>query len=284
MGSVGNGWPRGGGEIGVAGILCAALDVTDQVSAKRGEETALEELRVKSEALAVVNRAGAAITAEPSVERLTQIVVDAGVTLTGAEFGAFFYNVDDGEGGSYMLYALSGVDRKNFEKFPMPRNTKVFAPTFDGEGVVRSDDILLDPRYGQNAPHTGMPKGHLPVRSYLAVPVKSRDGSVIGGLFFGHGQPGRFSQAAESSLVSLAGQSAVAIDNIRLFVLPKSKSTSAAAWKISCGNSMKCSRSASRPRLPSVSRPKQHSSNRRRWNQSASLPAASPMISTICCK
>ncbi|WP_062945091.1 response regulator (plasmid) [Rhizobium leguminosarum] len=201
----------------VAGILCAALDVTDQVSAKRGEETALEELRAKSEALAVVNQAGAAITAEPSVERLTQIVVDAGVTLTGAEFGAFFYNVDDGERGSYMLYALAGVDRKNFEKFPMPRNTRVFAPTFNGEGIVRSDDILLDPRYGQNSPHAGMPKGHLPVRSYLAVPVKSRDGSVIGGLFFGHGQPSRFSEAAEASLVSLAGQSAVAIDNIRLF-------------------------------------------------------------------
>ncbi|MBY5324006.1 response regulator [Rhizobium johnstonii] len=201
----------------VAGILCAALDVTDQVSAKRGEQRALEELRAKSEALAVVNRAGAAITAELSVERLTQIVVDAGVTLTGAEFGAFFYNVDDGEGGSYMLYALAGVDRKAFEKFPMPRNTKVFAPTFNGEGILRSDDILLDPRYGQNAPHAGMPKGHLPVRSYLAVPVKSRDGSVIGGLFFGHGQPGRFSEAAEASLVSLAGQSAVAIDNIRLF-------------------------------------------------------------------
>ncbi len=201
----------------IAGILCATLDVTDQVAAKRGEKLALEELRAKSEALAVVNRAGAAITVEPDVERLTQIVVDAGVTLTGAEFGAFFYNVDDGGGGSYMLYALSGVDRRNFEKFPMPRNTKVFAPTFDGEGIVRSDDILLDPRYGQSAPHFGMPKGHLPVRSYLAVPVKSRDGSVIGGLFFGHAEPGRFSQAAEASLVSLAGQSAVAIDNIRLF-------------------------------------------------------------------
>ena len=201
----------------IAGILCAAMEVTDQVSAKRGEQTALEELREKSETLAVINRAGAAITAELNVDRLTQIAVDAGVALTGAEFGAFFYNVDDGEGGSYMLYALSGVDRKNFDKFPMPRNTKVFAPTFNGDGVVRSDDILLDPRYGQNTPHSGMPKGHLPVRSYLAVPVKSRDGSVIGGLFFGHGQPGRFSDAAEASLISLAGQSAVAIDNARLF-------------------------------------------------------------------
>jgi signal transduction histidine kinase/DNA-binding response OmpR family regulator len=200
----------------IAGILCTAMEVTSQVSAKRGERTALEELRSKSEALSIVNAAGASITAELNVDRLTQIAVDAGVALTGADFGAFFYNVDDGEGGSYMLYALSGVDRKNFDKFPMPRNTKVFAPTFGGEGVVRSDDILLDARYGQNPPNAGMPKGHLPVRSYLAVPVKSRDGTVIGGLFFGHAQPGRFTNKTEASLVSLAGQAAVAIDNARL--------------------------------------------------------------------
>ncbi|MBB3406990.1 hypothetical protein FHT87_000890 [Rhizobium sp. BK316] len=200
----------------VAGILCATMEVTDQVLAKRRERAALDESREKSATLAVVNRAGAAITAELNVDRLTQIAVDAGVALAGAEFGAFFYNVDDGEGGSYMLYALSGVDRKHFDRFPMPRNTKVFVPTFNGEGVVRSDDILLDPRYGHNKPHSGMPKGHLPVRSYLAVPVKSRDGSVIGGLFFGHSEPARFSEAAEASLVSLAGQSAVAIDNARL--------------------------------------------------------------------
>ncbi|PKA42194.1 response regulator (plasmid) [Rhizobium sullae] len=200
----------------IAGLLCATMEVSAQVIAKRRERHALEELRLKSEALSIVNAAGAAITAELNVDRLTKIAVDAGVALTGAEFGAFFYNVDDGEGGSYMLYALSGVDRKNFDKFPMPRNTKVFAPTFSGECVVRSDDILLDPRYGQNAPYSGMPMGHLPVRSYLAVPVKSRSGAVIGGLFFGHAQPGRFTDAAQASLVSLAGQAAVAIDNARL--------------------------------------------------------------------
>jgi hypothetical protein len=29
-----------------------------------------------------------------------------------------------------------------FSKFPMPRNTEVFGPTFNGEGIVRSDDIM----------------------------------------------------------------------------------------------------------------------------------------------
>ena len=70
-----------------------------------------------------------------------------------------------------MLYTLSGADRSDFEHFGMPRATAVFKPTFDGDGVIRSDDILADPRYGQNAPHKGMPEGHLPVRSYLSVPV-----------------------------------------------------------------------------------------------------------------
>ena len=70
----------------------------------------------------------------------------------GAEFGAFFYNVINDVGESYMLYTLSGAPIEAFSKFPMPRNTEVFAPTFGGAGIVRSDDITKDSRYGKNAP------------------------------------------------------------------------------------------------------------------------------------
>ena len=67
------------------------------------------------------------------------------------------------------------------------------------------------------APHHGMPKGHLPVRSYLAVPVRSRSGEVIGGLFFGHPQPGVFTERAERLIVGVAAQAGIAIDNARLY-------------------------------------------------------------------
>ena len=50
----------------------------------------------------------------------------------------------------------------HFDGFGMPRATAVFAPTFRGEGVIRSDDILTDARYGKNAPHKGMPEGTCP--------------------------------------------------------------------------------------------------------------------------
>ncbi len=62
-----------------------------------------------------------------------------------------------------------------------------------------------------------MPRGHLPVRSYLAVPVKSRSGEVIGGLFFGHPEPDVFTERAERLVVGMAAQAAVAIDNARLY-------------------------------------------------------------------
>ena len=77
--------------------------------------------------------------------------------------------------------------------------------------------LTADPRYGHNAPHHGMPKGHLPVRSYLAAPVTSRTGEVLGGLFFGHPEPGRFTDRAERIATGIAVQAAAAIDNARLY-------------------------------------------------------------------
>ncbi len=193
-----------------SGIFVQGHDVTEA----RLTENAI---RNESRKLQVLNESGAAIAAELDVGRIVQIVTDACTELVGAQFGAFFYNVINEKGESYMLYALSGVPREAFSSFPMPRNTAVFEPTFMGQGVVRSDDIFQDPRYGKNSPHSGMPKGHLPVRSYLAVPVTSRAGEVIGGLFFGHAQPGRFVIEHEELLIGIAGQAATAIDNGRLF-------------------------------------------------------------------
>jgi signal transduction histidine kinase len=93
----------------------------------------------------------------------------------------------------------------------------VFAPTFSGQGVLRLDDVTKDARYGHNPPHHGMPAGHLPVLSYLAVPVVSRSGEVLGGLFFGHPEAGVFQERHERLVVGLAAQAAIAIDNARLF-------------------------------------------------------------------
>ncbi len=217
-----------------AGTICCyfrtkhELSAEDLGAAKAFASIASNALSVsKLDRLAEVARI---VSGELDLEKLVQGITDAATELTGAHFGAFFYNVTDDKGESYMLYTISGVPREEFSKFPMPRNTAIFAPTFAGAGTVRSANIQKDPRYGHNAPHHGMPAGHLPVVSYLAVPVVTRDGNVLGGLFFGHQDEGIFSDAEERIAEALAAQAAVAIDNARLYrALREDRARSAAS-------------------------------------------------------
>jgi PAS domain S-box-containing protein len=190
--------------------------VSTQVAAgiSNAQARSEERRRLEAETLHEVARD---IASELDLEEVVQKVTDAGTRLTGARFGAFFYNVTDADGNSYQLYTLSGAPREAFEKFGMPRATPVFKPTFVGEGTVRVDDITQDSRYGRMSPYHGMPSGHLPVKSYLAVPVMSRDGGVIGGLFFGHPDAAVFDARAERNALGIAAQAAIAIDNANLF-------------------------------------------------------------------
>ncbi|MFB0493899.1 PAS domain S-box-containing protein [Mucilaginibacter sp. OAE612] len=196
------------------GTIIGASKIARDITAAKKAETAIRHQAAK---LKILNTIGKAISEKLDTESILQKVTDATTQITGAAFGAFFYNTINQDGEAYMLYSLSGAPKEAFENFGVPRNTAVFHRTFSGEGVLRVDDITKDPRYGQNAPHFGMPEGHLPVVSYLAVPVISSSGNVIGGLFFGHPEAGVFLQEHEDFVVSLASQAAVALDNSRLF-------------------------------------------------------------------
>lgn len=200
-------------------------DITARKTAEsERNELLLREREAVAEARMLSDVAGT-ITAELDLQKLVQQVTDIATMATGAEFGAFFYNVLNEKGESYVLYSLSGAPREAFEKFGLPRNTPVFEPTFRGTSVVRSDNIMQDPRYGQVAPHHGMPRGHLPVCSYLAAPVISRSGEVLGGLFFGHPDVGVFTERSERLAVGIARHAAIAIDNARLYAQRKEAET-----------------------------------------------------------
>jgi len=203
-------------------LQSAALqNAARMIMARQRAEQERDRARAEAEAaradLEALNKVAGALAAELDVERIVQTVTDAATSRTGAQFGAFFYNVVDKQGEKLMLYTLSGAPREAFENFGHPRPTPIFAPTFYGTGIMRSDDITKDPRYGQMGPYHGMPPGHLPVRSYLAVPVASRTGDVIGGLFFGHSNSAVFDERAERFATGIAGWAAIAMDNARLY-------------------------------------------------------------------
>jgi PAS domain S-box-containing protein len=195
------------------GVIIGASKIARDITERKHSEALLVK---HAERLSTLNQVSRVISRDLDLERIVQAVTDIATDLAGAEFGAFFYNIVDAKGESYQLYTLSGAPRTAFETFGMPRATAIFKPTFDGTEIIRSADIRLDPRYGASAPHHGMPKGHLPVVSYLAVPVVSSSGEVVGGLFFGHHEAGRFDADAETLVSAVAAQAAVAMDNARL--------------------------------------------------------------------
>jgi PAS domain S-box-containing protein len=196
------------------GVVCSTVVLFEDISERSRVEAARARVHHELEMLSEVGRS---LSAELDLQRLMQALTDAAVQLAGAGFGAFFYNHVDEQGGRYRLYTLSGAPREAFVRLGEPRCTKIFAPTFAAIGVVRLDDVTKDPRYGQSPPHHGMPVGHLPVRSYLAVPVVGRGSEVLGGLFLGHPEPGVFTEDAERIVVGLGAQAAIAIDNARRY-------------------------------------------------------------------
>jgi len=192
-------------------ILVARQRVEDEL---RRTKAALED---ETRILEVLHTTGQALASQLALDSIGQVVTDAATQLSGAEVGAFFYTVKNPSGDVFTLFALSGAPREAFDKLDHPRTTPLLGPTFEGDGIIRSANIKEDPRYGQWAPHHGLPLDHLPVCSYLAVPVRLRSGEVIGGLFFGHQKPDMFTEKSERLVVGIAGQAAVAIDNARLF-------------------------------------------------------------------
>jgi PAS domain S-box-containing protein len=164
------------------GVLVGYAKVTRDLTERRRAQTLLEESerRAREDAehqrrrSAALERVSRAIVAQLDLTEILKTATDAATDLTGAAYG-------------------------------------VYEPSFEGSGVVRSDDVTADPDLGPAAEHF---EG--PVRSYLALPVALLNGEIAGGLYFGHPEAGVFDEEAEAAALSITSTAAVAIANARL--------------------------------------------------------------------
>ncbi|MFV8226767.1 PAS domain S-box protein [Christiangramia aquimixticola] len=194
----------------IIGASKIARNIEEQVKSKKKIENFVEKLRI-------LNSVGKDISSKLDIETVLQKVTDATTKLSGAKFGAFFYNKEKDTGEKLVLYTLSGAPKAAVETFGKPRYTEFFEPTFTNQEIVRLDDITKDSRYGQEPPFQCMPSENLKVTSYMAVPVISNSGNIIGGLIFGHPDKARFTKEHEIMVRNIASQAAVALDNSQLF-------------------------------------------------------------------
>ena len=194
---------------------------TDVDGVKRTEQA----LRDESHVLELLNKTGSILASTRDLRSLLRAATEAATGVSGAHFGAFFHVGQAGEGSEqeapegtlFSLYTLSGTTSAAFSSVDAARAGALFGPVLRAQGLVRIDDIERDERHAGSAPQFGLPEGHPPLRSYMAVPVVARSGELLGTMLFGDPEPGIFSERSERIVSGIALQAAIAVDNARLY-------------------------------------------------------------------
>jgi PAS domain S-box-containing protein len=178
------------------------------IERKRGDE----RLREEGAALETVTRLSSMSSGTLDVDKLIQELTDAATKLANAQFGTFFYHSRDGQGQGYRSYTSAGTSRDTFG-LPALRSTSFPIRLFSSDGPLRIDDLRSGPPpSGVEIPFAGPS-----VASVLAVPVVSRTGRILGGLWLAHPDPGAFTKREERVVAGIAAHAAVAIDNAELY-------------------------------------------------------------------
>src|ERR1700730_9426851 len=181
----------------------------------------IANLQDRAEELAQLNRIAVALTSEFDLQRLLQMITDAARNVTAAEYASFFLTPGLAEKQVdkpahkviFHLAAISGAApavEKHFRRLgPVEGRGILHLVFWEGESIA-VDDVHQDPRY------IGVPLGHIPVRSFLGVQLRTREGAILGAFLIGDTNPGRFSARHVELIEALGAQAAVAIHNAQL--------------------------------------------------------------------
>jgi signal transduction histidine kinase len=174
-------------------------------------ETGAQQPTQTEKHLRLLRETGLLLASERSLDVIAQAVLDAGLHLCNARCGAFCYSPIEEGGKPYSLYKLAGPD--NNARAAPPHIPDI--PSL-GHAILRTADLTLDAPFPADPPFAGLLPQNPPIRSFLALPVPSRTGGLLGYLFYGHPEAGVFTPTSEDLVATIAAQAAVAIDNLRL--------------------------------------------------------------------
>lgn len=151
-----------------------------------------------------------ALTSELSLDALLARLVTIASDLTGARYAAL--GVVDASGSRLERFLTHGIDPDAETAIgPRPQGRGILGVLIRDREPLRLHDLGRDPRA------VGFPSGHPPMRSFLGVPILLR-GVVYGNLYLTEKAGGcDFTEEDEELVTLLAGQAAVAIENVRLY-------------------------------------------------------------------
>ena len=152
------------------------------------------------------------IMAELDPERLTLGVADAARELTGARFGAVLPARSE-----RATVAFVGLDRDDFAEPPAVGRAPVLAGALVTGQTLRIDDVAVWAQSEEAARSYGILADGRLVRSWLAAPVRSRDGTILGVVYLGHHRAHAFEARHERLVEGLCSQLGAALEHCTLF-------------------------------------------------------------------
>jgi signal transduction histidine kinase len=152
--------------------------------------------------------AGIALSSERSLDAVLQRIIDVATELTGARYGALGVLGPDGVITEFITHGVTQAQRAAIGHIPVGRG--ILGVLIHNARPLRLEQISRDPR------SVGFPANHPRMHSFLGAPVTAR-GKVFGNIYLTkeEGQ-GSFAEEDERTIVALATQAGVAIENAHL--------------------------------------------------------------------
>jgi len=186
--------------------------VADQMALAIENARLFEEAQRRLREITTLYEASQACLSTPDQRRLLAAIIEAAARVTNAVLGSVML-VDEKKGG-YVFGATYGMSEETIAAI----QTELHIPLEEGlVGVVVATgqplvvaDVTTDPRW--------IPlETKEPMRSFLGVPLVSRDGRPLGAINLSHPEVGVFDEDHARLLSTFANQAALAIENARLF-------------------------------------------------------------------
>jgi signal transduction histidine kinase len=152
--------------------------------------------------------AGFALASELSLEAVLERIVELAVQVTGARYGALGVLGPQGEISRFITKGVSPEERQMIGHPPIGRGVL---------GVLIHDPRPLRlPEVSRHPESVGFPSNHPPMKSFLGAPVTAR-GRIFGNIYLTEKQEAlEFDDEDERSLLVLATQAGIAVENARL--------------------------------------------------------------------
>ena len=171
-----------------------------------------EEVEARNRDLTALGEVGRAVSSTLDLKVVLKTIVDRAVELSGTDAGSIFYYRE--ETGAFELGETSGLDDEIVARF---RKLDISAgQTGLGEAIAKRQPLQVPDvtkRASNPLRDAALEAG---LRAALIVPLLGAEGP-LGALVLQRRRPGEFPEAVVSLMQTFADQSAIALENARLF-------------------------------------------------------------------